>query len=158
MSFDLTLLRFEAGKHAAMPKDAVLAALRHNKCSGPDGNGYFVVIAQDGAAVEFGVIGLDSKQEFESCWFNLCELTPGICQIVFDVADAAEAVIFNMQAGGEQPSMIAPPSFDLKQAPADFIRNYGKPPRVTSAAQLEAVLESDFSKWSELRDEVIRMT
>ncbi len=155
MSFDLTLLRFEAGKNAAMSKDAVLAALRRNKCSGPDGNGYFVVTAPDGGAVEFGVIGLDSKPEFESCWFNLTEATPSVMQIVFDVADAAEAVIFNMQAQGGQSSMIAPPSFDLKQAPTDFIRNYGKPKRIASSAELGSLLEAGFSAWSELRDQAL---
>jgi hypothetical protein len=151
MSFDVFLLHFHEGDAAPADKRAFLQVLSKYGYDGNDGDGLHNISLPDRTPVELNVSGLDTDDEpFTGCGFHLRGLSLHVAQLIFDVAVAADMVIF---AASEDGSAILVNEAQLAHLP----KNLDIPPiTCASARHLEEIMAGPHSAWSDYRDQISR--
>lgn len=154
MSFDLHLEHFQLGDSAQADRVEVLQLLRRYCRDSADRFGYYLLKFPDHAVVQFHAKGLESGGNFRGCGFHLRGFSSTIITFVFDLALAADMVIFNCQAADTPESPMAILVDESQRAHLPQALRH--PVLCTSPRHLSQLLGSSFESWSQFRDAAIR--
>jgi hypothetical protein len=155
VSFDLYLFRFKAGKEALANKKVVLPLLQQHCKDGCDKFATYFATFPDESHVEVRAKGLESDEDFSTCFFNLRSFSPTVITFVYDIAKAADLVIFNMQGiadDASNPLVILTDEAQSRELP-EGVGSHPVP--CSSAEHLGQLLGVGAGAWTEYRDEVV---
>ena len=155
MSFDLILVHMEKGDAAPVREPArVLDVLREFCEKTADQFGCYRVEFPDGSSATFTAEGLESRERFTTCSFNLRHFTPEVVTFVYRIARAADMVIFNAQADGDpgNPSAICVAVGQEDDLPTDGLDDAVV---CSSSEHLGQLLGKGYENWSGYRDEIV---
>ena len=154
MSFDLFLERLVSGESAEADRARVLRLVRQQCQSSENPFGFYLLRFADGTHAEFQAKGLESDHKFTGCGFHLRAFGPDILTFIFELAVAADMVIFNAQGrdSPERPlAILIDPSQRTHLPPTAAIN----PVLCTSPRHLSELLGISYVEWSTFRDAAI---
>jgi hypothetical protein len=148
MSFDVFAQRFRDGESASANRAGVVDVLARIGVP-PNADGWYLLRAPDGGEVEMSARGLDGSEEFESVGFFLRDLTPGLAELIFDIAKAGEMIIYAAMEGQRFILTALEQKGHVPEVP-----DWPEPILCTSGQQLAALLSGGYDVWIRYRDQV----
>jgi hypothetical protein len=155
VSFDLYLFRFKAGEGATADKKVVLSLLQQHCKDGCDKFATYSATLPDNSHIEVRAKGLESDETFSSCFCSLRSFSPAVIRFVYDIAKAADLVIFNAQGMADDasnPMVILTEEAQARELPKDV----GSHPALCSSPEhLGQLLGIGIGTWAGYRDQVV---
>lgn len=145
MSFDVFLQAFERGE-PALRELAAFEALLEPHLTVPAEDGTYAVRLRDGGEAEV-FASEDADEPFTGCMFALRGVTPGLSELIFQLAQTLDLVIMPAYDG---PWMLVTPEQRLHLPSVEG----GLPVMlVRSAEDLDRLLKPDADRWWRYDDE-----
>ena len=150
MSFDIFLQKFKNGSPANVLRSGILALLKSKQYTGPDKFGVYDIQFSDGVSAEFSAQGLESSGAFTGCAFHIRAFSEQLVEFIFDVARAGNMAVIPTT---EDAIVLLPSEDDKRELPVDVLEDFHLI-LLTSAAELQLILQQGYAVWSKYREQV----